>query len=220
MPVRERGARTDEAMLALRELFSAADGELRRSLLRLRRDLDRPTRRCSRAGRRSGSAAARRLRSAAPARLGDGWIPIWVSPERFAEGFAAELRAQADGREVTPAVVLPSLVGGERSRTREPTSRGATAREFATHAVERYCLTGSPAQCAERIAEYVEAGARHVVFNRPSSRPGSSSRSSSRRRWPVVQVTLPLADVRVHRRRAVRRRARGARSSSPISAPR
>jgi alkanesulfonate monooxygenase SsuD/methylene tetrahydromethanopterin reductase-like flavin-dependent oxidoreductase (luciferase family) len=34
------------------------------------------------------------------------------------------------------------------------------AREF-----ERYWLVGSPSRCVERIAQYVEAGARHIILH-------------------------------------------------------
>jgi alkanesulfonate monooxygenase SsuD/methylene tetrahydromethanopterin reductase-like flavin-dependent oxidoreductase (luciferase family) len=31
--------------------------------------------------------------------------------------------------------------------------------------VERYCLAGTPDDCAARLRDYAEAGVRHVVFN-------------------------------------------------------
>ncbi len=162
VPVRERGARTDEAILALRELFSAPKASFagRFSAFDGISINPRPVQPGGPPlwiGGRS-EAAIRRT-----ARLGDGWIPIWVSPERYGASLA-ELRAQADGREVTPAIVLPSLVGGSVEDARAYLSR-RYGTEFSTHAIERYCLTGSQAQCAERIAEYVEAGARHVVLH-------------------------------------------------------
>ena len=30
--------------------------------------------------------------------------------------------------------------------------------------VDRYCVPGPPDQCAERLAQYVEAGVRHFIF--------------------------------------------------------
>jgi len=60
--------------------------------------------------------------------------------------------------------VLPSLVGGSVEDARAYLSR-RYATEFAAHTVERYCLTGSVAACVERVAEYVDAGARHVVMH-------------------------------------------------------
>ena len=37
--------------------------------------------------------------------------------------------------------------------------------DFSEHVVDRYCVAGSPEECAARIREYVDAGARHIVFN-------------------------------------------------------
>jgi alkanesulfonate monooxygenase SsuD/methylene tetrahydromethanopterin reductase-like flavin-dependent oxidoreductase (luciferase family) len=140
VPIRERGARTNESMRSLRELFprqAPAPAQPGGPPLWV--------------GGRS-QAAIRRA-----GRLGDGWIPIWVSPERFAEGVA-----QLAGK--TAAVVLPALVGGSTEQVRQYLSR-RYATEFSSHAVDRYCVVGSPAECAERTAAYVEAGAQHIVFH-------------------------------------------------------
>jgi probable F420-dependent oxidoreductase len=162
VPVRERGARTDEAMLALRVLF----GEEHASFAGRFYAFDgisidpRPVQPGGPplwVGGRSDAAIRR------AGRLGDGWIPIWASPDRYARG-VEQLGEQAAGRDVTAAVVLPSLVGGTIEDARDYLSR-RYGTEFSTHAIERYCLTGPPAQCAERVAEYVAAGARHVVFH-------------------------------------------------------
>jgi alkanesulfonate monooxygenase SsuD/methylene tetrahydromethanopterin reductase-like flavin-dependent oxidoreductase (luciferase family) len=141
VPIRERGARTNESMRVLRGLFA--------------REAPPPAQPNGPplwVGGRS-EAAIRRA-----AHLGDGWMPIWVSAERYAEGLAAL------GRERTAAVVLPALVGGTVEQARLYLSR-RYATEFSTHAIERYCVVGSPAQCAERAAAYVAAGAEHVVFH-------------------------------------------------------
>jgi len=168
VPVRERGARTDEAMRALRALFSAPEASFAGRFLAFEgiSITPRPVQPGGPplwVGGRSDAALRR------AARLGDGWIPLWISPERYARGLDA-LRAEANGRDVTPAVVLPSLVGGTAEEARLYLSR-RYGTEFSTHAIERYCLTGSPAQCAERVAEYVETGARHVVLH-PAVEPG------------------------------------------------
>jgi alkanesulfonate monooxygenase SsuD/methylene tetrahydromethanopterin reductase-like flavin-dependent oxidoreductase (luciferase family) len=140
VPVRERGARTDASLRALRELFPRqAPGPVQ--------------------GRRPpvwvGGRSDAALRRAAE--LGDGWFPLWVSPERYAEGLARL------GPGKTAALVLPALVGGTTEEARRYLSR-RYATEFSTHAIERYCVVGPPDECAERMTEYVGVGAEHVVF--------------------------------------------------------
>jgi alkanesulfonate monooxygenase SsuD/methylene tetrahydromethanopterin reductase-like flavin-dependent oxidoreductase (luciferase family) len=147
VPIRERGARTNDAMRALRSLFP-----------RQAPPPAQPNGPPLWVGGRSDAAIRR------AAKLGDGWLPIWVSPERYAAGLAR----LGDG--TAAAVVLPSLVGGTIEEARLYLSRRyATA--FSSHAIERYCVVGSPSQCAERAAEYVAAGAQHVVFH-PAVEPG------------------------------------------------
>jgi alkanesulfonate monooxygenase SsuD/methylene tetrahydromethanopterin reductase-like flavin-dependent oxidoreductase (luciferase family) len=141
VPMRERGRRTDESMRALRVLFA---------------DQAPPPAQPNGpplwVGGRS-EAAIRRAKH-----LGDGWMPIWVSPERYAEGLARL------GPEHTRAVVLPALVGGTVEEARLYLSR-RYGTDISPKAVERYCLFGPPEACSERVATYMEAGAEHVVFN-------------------------------------------------------
>jgi probable F420-dependent oxidoreductase len=162
VPVGERGARADEAMGALRALFSGAPASFGGEFYAFEGISIAPAPAQAGGpplwvGGRSGAAIRR------AGRLGDGWLPLWVSPERFASGIE-RVRAEAAGREVSAAVVLPALVGGTTESGRRYLSR-RYATEFSTHAVERYCAVGSAAACAERIAAYVEAGARHIVFH-------------------------------------------------------
>lgn len=154
---RERGARTDEAMCALRELFAGRPASFSGRFfafdgISIAPPPVQPGGPPLWVGGRSDAAIRR------AARLGDGWMPIWISPDRYAEALV-----QLGGGK-TAAVVLPALVGGTIEEARLYLSR-RYATEFSTHAIERYCLVGSQAQCAERTAEYVEAGAEHIVFH-------------------------------------------------------
>jgi alkanesulfonate monooxygenase SsuD/methylene tetrahydromethanopterin reductase-like flavin-dependent oxidoreductase (luciferase family) len=63
-------------------------------------------------------------------------------------------------------VCLPALVGGAGAGERlaeHLAQRYGMAVE--PHLVDRYCLCGPPETCSARVREYVDAGARHVVFN-------------------------------------------------------
>jgi probable F420-dependent oxidoreductase len=171
VPVSERGARTDEAMRALRELFGGGPASFAGRFfafegVEIAPGPAQPGGPPLWVGGRS-EAAVRRA-----GRLGDGWIPIWVSAERFERSLAVVRRhAEEAGRDpeaIVPAVVLPAHVddAGERAR-REILAHLSLryAGRFEPHVVDRYCVAGTPAECAARVHEYVAAGARHVVFN-------------------------------------------------------
>jgi probable F420-dependent oxidoreductase len=154
--VTERGARTNEAMRALRVLFGEGPATFRGRFssfedVRIEPGPAQPGGPPLWVGGRSGAA----LRRAAS--LGDGWIPIWVSPERFAAG-VEQLPAH-----VTPAVTCPAHVGSKQKLYEHLRERYAG--DFGEHVVDRYCIAGTPKQCARRVQEYVDAGARHIVFN-------------------------------------------------------
>jgi probable F420-dependent oxidoreductase len=152
----ERGARTDESMQALRALFGDAPATFQGRFFSFAGISIEP-RAAQPAGPPlwvGGRSKAARHRAAT---LGDGWIPIWVSAERFAEGLA-ELPEN-----VTPAVTLPAHVG-EKRRLYEHL-RARYSGDFGEHVVDRYCVAGTPDECVARVREYVDAGARHVVFN-------------------------------------------------------
>ena len=154
--VRERGARANEAMQALRELFAGGPASFHGQFFSFDEIAIEPA-----PARRGGpplwvggrsDAALRRA-----AELGDGWIPIWVSAEGFRRGLE-----QLPER-VVPAVTLPAHVGDKRTLAEHLSRRYAGV--MSEHVVDRYCVAGTPDECAARVREYVEAGARHVVFN-------------------------------------------------------
>jgi len=171
IPIGERGARTDEAMLALRELFLRPQASFAGRFFRFEDITIEP--RSVRPGGPPlwvGGRSAAALRRAG--RLGDGWMPIWVSAERFERGWEQVRRhAREAGRDpdlLVPAVVLPAHVEDERARAEAQLAQHLSRRygiEIESHLIERYCLAGNGEECAERVRAYVEAGVRHVIFN-------------------------------------------------------
>jgi len=174
--VHERGARANEAMAALRELFGGRPASFHGRFfsfdgIAIEPGPARPGGPPLWVGGRSPAALRR------AGRLGDGWMPIWISPARYAEAWE-EVRTQAEdaGRDpdaIVPAAVVPTLVDEDGERARAELRHYLELRygtAFSPHAVERYCLAGTPSECAARAAAYAEAGVRHLIFN-PSVPP-------------------------------------------------
>jgi alkanesulfonate monooxygenase SsuD/methylene tetrahydromethanopterin reductase-like flavin-dependent oxidoreductase (luciferase family) len=98
--------------------------------------------------------------------LGDGWIPLFLTPDDYAAALA-RLRdeteqAGRDPDEVLPGVVVFSCVGDE-----DATERGARwlseLYRLPPKAFVRHLAAGSPDAIAERLRCYAEAGARQIV---------------------------------------------------------
>jgi probable F420-dependent oxidoreductase len=160
VPVSERGPRANEAMLALRELFGGEASFSGRFFsfegVRIEPGPARNGGPPLWVGGRS-KAAIRRAGT-----LDDGWMPIWVSAGRLADGLA---EARSYGREITGAVVLPALMGDDAAERLAQHLGRRYAMEVSSGLVERYCCAGPVEVCAARVREYADAGAEHVVFN-------------------------------------------------------
>ena len=111
-----------------------------------------------------GSSDAARRRAAA---MGDGWIPLFLTPDDYATALASLRReTEAAGRDpddVTPGVVVFACVGDD-----EAPALGADwlsdMYRLPPKAFARHLAAGSPEACAERLHLYGEAGARHIVI--------------------------------------------------------
>jgi alkanesulfonate monooxygenase SsuD/methylene tetrahydromethanopterin reductase-like flavin-dependent oxidoreductase (luciferase family) len=98
-------------------------------------------------------------------RLGDGWLGVWCSARRFGEVAreTAEIARQAGRGEVAWRHGLQLWTGYGRSK-RDARDRLASAMErfyrIPFERFERYSPSGSPADVAEFLAPYAEAGCR------------------------------------------------------------
>ncbi len=111
----------------------------------------------------SSTAALRRA-----ATVGDGWVPLFVGPERFADslGSLREIAASAgrDPGAVMPAVVMVASVGDDPTRARaEGTSWLSSLYGIPAKAFDRHLVAGTSDDCAAEVGRYVDAGAAHVI---------------------------------------------------------
>ncbi|MFJ1561515.1 LLM class flavin-dependent oxidoreductase [Streptomyces mirabilis] len=110
----------------------------------------------------SSRRAARRV-----AELGDGWIPLFVSPHGLAERFAAlDAMLVARGRrpeDVERAAALWVRVTYTAAEECEAAAWLGRLYGLPDKVVARHLIVGPPERCLARMAEYVRAGASEIV---------------------------------------------------------
>jgi probable F420-dependent oxidoreductase len=170
VPVAERGARTDEAIPLLRELWTGDPVSHHGRFL----DFDGvrihpppaqgPQLPIVVAGRQP--VAMRRA-----ARFGDGWMPYLYSPRRYADSVVTiRETAAADGRDLTGfewfAFVFVN-VDDDGDRARDDAARflgGTYSRGDFAAMIDRVAAAGTTDQVTATLQAFVDAGARHLVF--------------------------------------------------------
>ena len=169
VPLDERGPRTNEAIQVMRRLWNESHVNHEGRFFHLEdatmepKPVQRPGPPIWIAGR--SEAAMKRA-----ARLGDAYFPYLFSPERYRESLAkVRAFAEAEGRD-------PSTIQGaifqfialadtyEEARQRANQELSLRYNQPFDTIVDRYCVLGTPEQCAERLAEYVEAGVSHFCL--------------------------------------------------------
>lgn len=169
VPVRERGRRTDESIQILRRLWTEPHVTFRGRFYQLEdvtmepKPLQDPCPPVWVAGR--SEAAMRRA-----GRLGDGYMPYLFSPERYRDGLA-KVRAFAQEAGRDPAAIEPALyqficLADSLPQARRLAAEGLSRRyqQPFEHLVDRYCVMGTPQDCARRLADYAEAGVHHFIL--------------------------------------------------------
>lgn len=112
------------------------------------------------------------------ARLYDGWLPFLASAEAYgrARRRLEDLcrRAGRQAGAVTPALCLTVTVGPDERRARvelDDYLEHCYGRGLGEMSATRACAWGPSEYCAQRLADYVRAGARHIVLRIGSLRP-------------------------------------------------
>ncbi|HKX06272.1 MAG TPA: LLM class flavin-dependent oxidoreductase [Methylomirabilota bacterium] len=170
VPHRERGARVSEGIDVVRALWRDTPASFKGRFTQFEGvSIDpKPVQRPGPpiwVGGRSDAALAR------AGCQGDGWISYVVQPERYAQSLAKiRLAADESGRSLegfvaghlTFVTVGRDYESAERAWVRSLSNR--YAQDFGPLA-RKYGVIGTPAQCAEQLDRFMQAGCRYFVMN-------------------------------------------------------
>jgi alkanesulfonate monooxygenase SsuD/methylene tetrahydromethanopterin reductase-like flavin-dependent oxidoreductase (luciferase family) len=208
VPVRERGARTDESMEVLRTLWRGGHvshhgkfwdfGDVQLRVVQPPGQ-DGPRMRAGGpplvvAGRKEG--AMRRA-----ARLGDGWMPYLVSPDAYARSVATiTAEAQAAGRDLAGFEWMMYLYcsvrsDGDRARDDVAGFLGSAYGDKPREMLDRIAPSGTPEQVAARLQAYVDVGVRHFIIS-PAAHRDTLEVVTLAAREVLPRLTVPAGNGR------------------------
>jgi probable F420-dependent oxidoreductase len=170
VPVKERGARTDEGLRVLDLLLTQKDVHFDGRFTKLDgvslapRGVQKPRVPFWVAGRKD--VAMRRA-----ARYAEGWLPYMYTPEMLDEsmtkiaGFTEEAGRPAGT--VRGGLFIFTCVHEDRATALELANQQLSRQynQDFSKLVEKYTIAGSPADCIARLQEYIDAGARTIMFS-------------------------------------------------------
>lgn len=169
VPVNERGRRTDEAIRVLRLLWTESNVSFEGPFSRLDGVtlMPKPAQKGGPpiwvAGR--SEAAVRRA-----GRLGDGYVPYLFSPERYRDSLA-RVRQQAEAAGRDPDGITPALYQFICLADSYEEAKASAAAELQRRynqpfdrIVDRYVVMGNADDCARRLGDFADAGARHFIL--------------------------------------------------------
>lgn len=186
-----RGARTNEAMVILKRLWTEDHVSFEGKHFQLD-DVTlypKPFRPVPIFVGGRSDAALRRA-----GRLGDGYTGIWLSPDRFRESGAriAEVAAAAgrDPADIELGMQFWTSVSGSKDEAREFVSRGMQGTyRLPFERFERYTPFGTAQEIAEYLAPFVEAGARHINLIPVQESPEAVTEAAARIREALHAIS-------------------------------
>lgn len=198
VPVRERGARTNEALEIMQRLWTEDDVTFNGRFTQLPGVTlePKPTSTPHPPVWISGRSDAAMQRCA---RFGTGWLPYMYTPEKL-EGSLQVINQQAQdlGRTVSvdPGLFIFFAVHEDRDTAIGMASERLSIQynQDFSKLVHRYAIAGNPDDCVTRAQEYIDAGARTIVFN--SACPGAYT--SENERLLAAEVIGPLRQRNAH----------------------
>jgi probable F420-dependent oxidoreductase len=165
VPVKQRGSRMDESLEVIRKLWSgqAESHEGRHYQFEDVRIAPAPV---QRPGPPIWVAGRQEVAMRRAAVHGDGWMPYMYSPEMLADSMEKVAAFRERPEPVEGGAYLWSCIHEDPATAERyaEESLGKTYRQDFSSMVDRYLVVGSPERAAARVLEYVDAGARTVVF--------------------------------------------------------
>ena len=170
VPVKERGARTNEALEVMQALWRDDDVRFDGRFTTLDGVTLAPKPPAAPPVWVSGRSEAAMRRAA---KYATGWLPYMYTPERLAGSVESISKFSEDREPVEPGLFIFFAVHEDGDRAREMAIERLSIQynQDFTKLVGRYALAGTPDECISRLQEYVDAGAQTVILN--SACPGS-----------------------------------------------
>jgi alkanesulfonate monooxygenase SsuD/methylene tetrahydromethanopterin reductase-like flavin-dependent oxidoreductase (luciferase family) len=203
VPVRERGARTDEAMSVLRSLWAGGPVTHHGRFFDLEGielvPVEPP--RADLSPRQQGGpplvvSGRKEPAMRRAARAGDGWMPYLYSAGAYARSVGTiRQEAEALGRDLTSfewvAYVYCSIrPDGDRARDDVMSFLGGAYGDKPGPMLDRIAPAGTPDEVAVRLQEYVDAGARHIIVS-PAAHQDTLEVVTLAANEVLPQLTLP-----------------------------
>ncbi len=167
--VSERGVRTNEALAVMRRLWTEDDVRFQGRFTALGgvtlapKPVQQPHPPIWVSGR--SEAAMRRC-----AEYGNGWLPYMYTPEKLQQSLVRirALAAEQDRpKPIRPGLFIFCAVHEDRA-TGVKMAADRLSRQYNqdfSSLVGKYALAGNPDDCVARLREYIDAGARTILFN-------------------------------------------------------
>ena len=172
LDVKQRGRRTDECLEVLRLLWTQGHVSYQGRHFQMT-DVTinpLPTQQPHPPMWVAGRREAAMLRAV---RHGDGWMPYFYSPERYQDSVAKISQFAEEAKRdlydfqwaFFPYIAIyPTVEEAAQIAAAALGGRYLYNGEF-INIVQNYCLLGPPERCIERLQQFIDAGARHIILS-------------------------------------------------------
>ena len=172
LEVKQRGRRTNECLEVVRQLWTGepVTYQGRHFSLKGASINPPPTQRPGPPVWISGRRDAAMVRAAT---YGDGWMPYFYNPQRYRDS-VAKITASAEslGKDLAEfqwacfpyITIYPTEEEAADVAAQQLGGQYLYSGDF-LNIVRDYCLLGPPERCIARLQEFIDAGARHIIFS-------------------------------------------------------